>query len=405
MEGTTHRSELQIGEVTVSLDEAEEVLTAIRLGEVDAVVVKQGDGDQVYTFRDPSHPYRVLLEAMSEGAALVTREGLICYHNPHFAELVEASGIALTGEVLSDLVAPEDADKLVTMLVDAQDSPKRVELTLISHNGDRRPVLLSLSPAVLADIPVFCMVATDLREHNRQAELYRAARLEVEARDRLVSVAAHELRGPLSTLVLQSELLQSLGVGDFARVQKAARSIAVQSGHLAQLVTTLLDVGSVGAGRLRLDPGEVDLSEIVRVVYVRCDEAIRRSGSEVTLDLVSVVGRWDPIRIAQVVTNVLTNAIKYGRGAPIRVAVEADGAVGRLVIEDHGPGIPDADRERLFRPYERMASATSLPGLGLGLYITAEIVKAHGGSIRIDGESGTRVVVELPLDLGGQAAR
>lgn len=399
MEEITHKSALQIGEVTVSLDEAEQVLSAIRHGEVDAVVVNEGAGEQIYTFRDPSHPYRVLLEAMSEGAGLVTHEGLLCYHNPHFAELVEASGVSLTGEMLSGLVAPEDADKLATMLVDAQASPQRAELTLIAHDGDRRPVLLSLSPALLADIPVFCMVAADLREHNRQAEQYRAARLEVEARDRLVSVAAHELRGPLSALVLQSELLLRLGAGDFARVQKAARTITVQSGHLAQLVTTLLDVGSIGAGQLRLDPAEVDLSEIVRLVYGRCDEAIRRSGSEVTLELVRVVGRWDSIRVAQVVTNLLTNAIKYGRGAPIRVVVESDGAVGRLVVEDHGPGIPLADRERLFRPYERMASAASLPGLGLGLYITAEIVKAHGGSIRIDGDTGTRVVVELPLDL------
>ena len=398
------RPELHIGEVRLSLDEAQEVLSAIRHGLVDAVVVEGGQGDQVFTFRDPSHPYRVLIEAMTEGAALVTFDGLICYHNPHLALALGRPDENLSGLTFAELVVPEQVAELERALAAAQSSATRLEVTLVGV--DRRvPALLSLSPASLADIPVCCVVATDLTEHNRQEEQYLQARREVEARDRLVSIAAHELRGPLGVLVLQTARLSSMvrcnDSGTCVLPADAARalgSLHVQSRALATMVGKLLDLGSISRGGLTLELAECDLADIVRDVHALLEAPLRERGTAVELQLQSARGLWDRGRLVQVVTNLMTNAIKYGGGTPITVRVSSDDQTARLVVEDRGPGIPVAERERVLRPYERASGATSIQGLGLGLYITNEIVKAHRGTLRIEGEEGqgARFVVELP---------
>jgi PAS domain S-box-containing protein len=396
------KSQIQVGDIALSLDEAAETLRAIRQGSVDAVVVAGRAGHEVFTFREPSHPYRLLVEAMSEGAALVTSSGIICYHNPHFAELVEAPGVSLCGRLLSELVPPQGASKLGELLQRATTVPARDEIKLIGKEGRTVPVQLSVSPALLADIPVFCVVATDISEHKRQEALCQAARLEIEARDRLFAVAAHELRGPLGAIEMQTHLLRMTIEKTPLPAEKAMRmveSINRQGKELSELVNKLLDIGTIGAGRLQLGSEEVDLSDAVRVVAERCADLINRSGCTLALELQPVVGHWDRVRLEQVIANLVSNAAKYGLGRPIRVVVQGDEGLARLVVEDQGGGISTSDRELLFQPYRRMASSRGIPGLGLGLYIASEIVKAHGGTIRVESEVGvgSRFLVELPL--------
>jgi PAS domain S-box-containing protein len=396
------KTDIQIGDVALSLEEAAETLRAIRGGNVDAVVVQGSAGHEIFTFRDPSHPYRLLVEAMSEGAALVSMDGVICYHNPHLARLVEAADFSLCGRSLSELVASQDVSKLGELLLRARTATARDEIKLVGKEGGAVPVQLSVSRASLADIPVFCVIATDISEHKRQEALYRAARLEIEARDRLFAVAAHELRGPLSAIELQTHLLRAAIQKTSLPPEKATRMVETlsrQGRELTALVSKLLDIGSIGAGRLQLALEEVDLATVVRAVAERFDDLIRRSGSTLTLDLEPVVGHWDRVRLEQVIANLVSNAVKYGGGGPIRVVAEGDEELARLAVEDQGKGISPSDQEDLFQPYQRVATATGIPGLGLGLYITAEIVKAHGGTIHVESELGvgSRFVVELPL--------
>jgi signal transduction histidine kinase len=107
----------------------------------------------------------------------------------------------------------------------------------------------------------------------------------------------------------------------------------------------------------------------------------------------------DRFRLEQVITNLVTNAIKYAPGAPLRVEVGVEQGAARLVVQDGGPGIPKPDQERIFRRFERLVSADEVSGLGIGLYIANEIVRAHRGSMRAEGDvgEGARFVVELPL--------
>lgn len=399
---------IQIGGAVVTVDEAAETLQAIHGGRVDAVVVSNGEGHEVFTFRDAKHPFQLLIEAMSEGAVLTTLDGIICYLNPCFSTLIGMDSRQAVCRSLAEFAAPARAADLTALLERARTGPSaRANLELIAHDGRLVPVQLSVSRAMLDDVEVFCVVVTDLTASVRQEELYRQARLEVEARDRLFSVAAHELRNPLAVLELQGQLLARLldrsRNETVEQVIEPAKTIVEkvrrQSTRLGILVGKLLDVGTIGAGRLQLTRETVDLAEVVSTVLERSRPDLERSGSVVTAELRPARGHWDRVRLEQVIDNLISNAAKYGLGRPIRVFVESDPKVARVGVEDMGSGIPVEARERIFRPYERMAETCGQPGLGIGLYVTAEIVKAHGGTIKVEGmpDGGSRFVVELPI--------
>jgi signal transduction histidine kinase len=255
-------------------------------------------------------------------------------------------------------------------------------------------VQLTASATSVGDVDVLCLVATDLGEQRAQAELYREALVGMEARERLISIAGHELRAPMQALVSEISVLLVQHPVVTVEQLEAIQRLGIR---LANLVGTLLDVRLLGSDRLELSIEDLDLAEVVRTAAAQSED-LARSGSPVTLEARSIRGRWDRLRLEQVVANLLSNAGKYGLGRPIRVAVDADDAVARLVVEDRGIGVPRDAIDRLFRPFERIGSVKTATGLGLGLYITAQIVKAHGGVVKVESEpgAGSTFVVELP---------
>jgi signal transduction histidine kinase len=137
----------------------------------------------------------------------------------------------------------------------------------------------------------------------------------------------------------------------------------------------------------------------VREVVGRFDDELRRSGQSVAIEAEGeVVGRWDRMRIEQIATNLISNAIKYGARRPIEIAIGGDGANALLSVRDHGIGIAEKDRARIFERFERLLSATHTGGFGLGLWIVREIVQALGGTIRVESQVGigSTFTVDLP---------
>lgn len=234
------------------------------------------------------------------------------------------------------------------------------------------------------------------------ARLFKEAQEAIGVRDDFLSMAGHELRTPLTALQLQIlSITKMVGQPDFAdkvatRAEKAGRNVL----RLSSLVNELLDISRISAGRLRLERTPFDLTEVVRSVLARHDEDLRKNGC--SLELVSsdtLHGAWDRARVEQIVTNLITNAIKYGKGKPIAVQVERSENGARIVVQDHGMGIPPEDQQRIFQRFERAVSSRHFGGLGLGLWIARQLVDAHGGTIRVTSESGlgARFEVELPL--------
>jgi signal transduction histidine kinase len=245
--------------------------------------------------------------------------------------------------------------------------------------------------------------AGDLVRAN--AELARS----VAARDEFLSIASHELKTPLTALRLQ---LQS-GVRRWADQHGGAPPPAWADASLRQLdrlealVASLLDLARIRTGRLSLRPVPVDLALLCRGIAERLRELLARSGNALELELAATVeATCDPSRIEQVLGNLLVNAAQHAPGTRVvlRARREPDRAV--LSVEDEGPGIPEAARERVFAPYEKVDRPERGTGLGLGLHIARQIVEAHRGTIRAAGGAagGTVVVVELPADAGADAA-
>jgi signal transduction histidine kinase len=182
--------------------------------------------------------------------------------------------------------------------------------------------------------------------------------------------------------------------------------------NLARLVGNLLDVSRITAQRLVLSITEMDLVIAFRDVIEQLGPELQRAKCEVRFSAPeSLVGRWDALRISQIATNLLTNAFKYGAGKPIDVTLEAVGegaeAMARMSVSDRGIGISSEDVGRIFELFERSGAAKDFGGLGLGLYITRQVVEAHGGTIRVISkpDQGAVFVVDLPLRTQRDEAR
>ncbi|MBL9018408.1 MAG: GAF domain-containing protein [Myxococcales bacterium] len=232
------------------------------------------------------------------------------------------------------------------------------------------------------------------------ALLYRSAREAIRARDDFMLVAGHELRTPIAAISLLHESLIAVKDGTpLEKIRERGEKLRSQTTRLARLVEELLDVSRLSAGRLSLDRDQVDLAQVVRDVTDRMREELERSRTPLSLSLEPVDGEWDRSRLDQIVTNLVGNAGKYGKGAPIDVVVSRRGPRAELRVIDRGIGIAIDDQPRIFERFERAVSSRHFSGLGLGLWITRQLVEAHGGTIHVDSRpgEGATFTVTLPI--------
>ncbi|XSE93955.1 PAS domain S-box protein [Pseudomyxococcus flavus] len=238
------------------------------------------------------------------------------------------------------------------------------------------------------------------------AQLYRKAQESIRARDEFLSIASHELKTPVTSMKLRVQQLartaarQASGEMPVEKVTAMLDVFGDQLRRLSHLVDHLLDVSRVNEPQVELRREAMDLAAVARDVTDHLRGQMRRAGS--AFELVApepVMGRWDRLRMEQVMINLLTNAMKYGAGAPIRMEVTRVGAGARIRVRDSGVGIPLASQARIFERFERAASR-NYGGLGLGLFITRRLVEAHGGTIRVESRpgEGATFTIDLPSE-------
>ncbi|HEX5745124.1 MAG TPA: ATP-binding protein [Archangium sp.] len=338
----------------------------------------------------------------------------------------EASSVVPGQPGLVGLLLPQDVPQLLTELTPAllQSLTRDPEhLRLMQALGPRSLVAVPLRARgrILGALVLFTFSPRSFgREDLRFAEdladrvalsvdnvlLFREARQAVAQRDEFFTVAAHELRTPTTSLKLN---VQSLLRG--ARRAEAGQTppsllaklenIDRNAGRLNALVNELLDVTRIHAGRLRLDLEPVDLAALVQDVAARFELPASQAHSPILLELSGpATGSWDRLRLEQVVTNLLSNALKYGAGKPVRLRVSSDASCARLEVRDEGIGIAPESLPRLFGRFERAVSDRHYGGLGLGLYITRQIVEALGGTVSVTSTpgAGATFTVLLPLE-------
>ena len=249
----------------------------------------------------------------------------------------------------------------------------------------------------------FAKVTRDLTERMRaEQERLRLTRVEAAARmkDEFLSIASHELKTPLTALKLQLDSLrQQLDVLD-PKVAKKVERAAQGADRLNNLVESLLDISRIETGHLTLNPERTDLGEMLARLVESLGLTASKAGCSLTFKSSGpCVGVWDQVRLEQVTSNLIANAIKYAAGQPIEVSLFRDGDDAIIAVSDQGPGVADDALGKLFERFERAVPIRHYGGLGLGLYISREIASAHGGTITAENLSsgGARFTVRLPL--------
>jgi PAS domain S-box-containing protein len=369
---------------------------------------------------------RTILDATTALIYLKDAEGRYLFVNGQFEKvfglrreqvLGKADGELLPGAV-AHMLRSDDLQVLQAR------APQELEETIPGGDGLHTYISLKFPLLDAAGVPyAVCCVATDITERKRADEA-RAERVRLEeseqhlkravqARDEFLLIASHELKTPLTALELQVATLRRLARSDSrallsdAKVQSKCETIVRQVDRLTVLINNLLDVAKVTSGRLELSPERVDLGELVGAVVARTEDMIERSGAVLTLTApVAVVGTWDRLRIETVVANLVSNAVKFGDGKPIEIAVGKTAGTATLIVRDRGIGISAEDQRRIFERFERAVSVRHYGGFGIGLWVARQAVEAHGGRIQVRSREGggSEFMIELPLEPGARAA-
>jgi two-component system sensor kinase FixL len=308
-----------------------------------------------------------------------------------------------------------------------------LDLRGLRKDGQEFSVEISLAPLQVGAETLTITAARDVTERKQIEERARQLekiREEIRQRDEVLAIASHELRAPVGIVQLQVGILRRTAMdtaneltamrermgttaadltamrermgstaADLTAMRERVGRIERHTRQLSRLIEQLLDSTHMQHGAIQLKLEDTDLTAITRETVGSLLDEIERTGSGVVVEASGPVpGRWDPLRIEQVIGNLLLNASKFGAGKPITVSVESDPDQARLVVIDQGVGISPSDQLRIFDRFERAVAAGSVLGLGLGLYIARQIVEAHGGRIRLQSAigEGSTFTVELP---------
>jgi two-component system, sensor histidine kinase len=280
---------------------------------------------------------------------------------------------------------------------------------------------VTLLPRPIRLVTLFSVIESALRSRRRQYEvrnLLEQTREAVDQRDRFLAMLGHELRNPLAAIVNSVGILRRFGTGDGELTHEQCEVIARQSSHMARLVDDLLDVARITSGKIVLSTQPVDLREVAGRALQALKLAAGQPRHHISFDTPNrpVIINADLVRLEQVLTNLLTNAIKYTpENGRIWFTVESIGdpaAGGEAVVRvrDTGEGVPPEMLERIFEPFAQLAQslARSRGGLGMGLTVVKSLVEMHGGRVSVQSPGrgqGTEFAVYLPLAEPAEAPR
>lgn len=353
--------------------------------------------------RQAEERYRLIVESVRDYAMfMLDPSGRVTSWNPGAERLTGWSEAEVTGRSHA-IFYPEDArargEPEAHLEIARREGSHHEERQRVRKDGSIFWAESSLHAIEKASADQgFSVVLRDITERKRLVDDLREA---VRVRDEFLAIASHELRTPLTSLKLQVQsLLAKRESPNGPKLDEKLRLVERQVGRLNDLIGGMLDVLRITSGKMTLSRERVDLVDVVRDVVARAQPTIERAGYVVEVKADGpVVGHWDRLRLETVAANLLSNALKYGERKPVEIGVSAENGRARLTVRDQGIGIPPEAQARIFERFERAVPIRHFGGLGLGLWITRQIVEAHGGAIRLESRQGggTTFTVELPM--------
>ncbi|AZZ36644.1 hypothetical protein CIK05_07520 [Bdellovibrio sp. qaytius] len=366
--------------------------------------------------------YRSIYETSPVGIINVNPNGQFLRCNRAFEEFVGYSESELMSQKFFDITYPDDIEasaKEMNSLVNGSKPLINIEKRYIRKDG--KLLWAHVSASVLRNEKGEFVKTISIIENiteRKMAEQARdqllvqeqIARLEaqkaVNARDEFLSIASHELKTPLTTLSLQTQLFNRLieqeRLNSLSK-EKQQDMVRISRQHLERLsllIDSLLDVSRIGAGKLSLNKVDINLYDLLSDMLKHFQMEFKEKWCSVTLTgETQIIGHWDKLRLEQVIANLISNSIKFGAGKPIAVTTSVQNGWAKFKVHDMGIGISKENQSRIFERFERAVSLQSFGGLGLGLYIVKELVEVHGGKITVESElgKGSTFTVELPL--------
>lgn len=331
--------------------------------------------------------------------------GAMDFYNDRFYEF---TGLPETEDMLQsweDIIHPEDYPMMVKKWTHSlcTGEPYQVEYRLKNRSGNYRWFLGLALPArdKHGKIIKWFGSGTDIEDSKHLSDQIEMQKTELEnaliTRDEFLSIASHELKTPLTSLKLHCQLFRkSMARGKTEiytpeKITGLCNQIDKQVGKLNRLVDDMLDISRIKTGKLTLRPFEFELKELIGEVMNTLKDQFNSSGSpfpQFVCDENEIRVNWDRVRIEQVLMNLMTNTIRYGNGNPVTLTLTKESDRIHLAVKDNGIGIAPEHVEKIFYRFEKIKNPKEVAGLGLGLFITKQIVEAHGGRIWVESELG-----------------
>lgn len=384
----------------------------------DLYLVKRENEDQARLLRmnDQREHIQVLENAMDAVIQMDT-EGNVNYWNLQAEKIFGWSKREAIGQKLSRLIIPpryrEAHEKGLSHFLMTGEGPilnKRIEIEAIKKDGTEIPVELSVTPLRIDNKFSFSAFVRDISERKKEQEKIRVTeenlRSAIKARDEFISICSHELKTPLTSMRIQFQLAQKLyregnpKVFEKESVRKRIEISNKQLSRMGRLIDNMLDVSNISSGKLALEQKEVDLLVLTKEIIDSFQEQLEYSHIDLKIETKSppFLIQGDAYRMEQVISNLLNNAIKYGNNNPVKIIFDHQGDKVLLSFVDEGLGIDPKNLKMIFNRYDRGMDSSKISGLGLGLYLSKQIVEAHKGQIKVESVvgKGSTFTVEFP---------
>ena len=355
--------------------------------------------------------FRTLADRSIHPIVLKDEQGSVQYASNSIVNVLKYRSSELVGKRIDAYIHPDDQathKKFYQTVVKRPGEQMFIEIRMVQKDGTVR-WLRNDTMNMLHDEETSAIIAsfqdiTEQKKHDEERlEIIKSeksarnvAERAVRARDEFLSIASHELKTPLTTILLQLQAtLRRIMTQSLVRFsgEKLAKSLTIaeqQSHRLETLIKDLLNISLISTGRIEMNKEPTDIVLLVGDLVERMQEQAKKAGCTLRVTgLTSLRANCDPVRIEQCVVNLVTNACKYGQGKPITLTISENDTYAIVAVSDQGNGISADQHETIFEPFKRGEHTDGIKGLGVGLFIARQIARAHGGDIMLESIPGT----------------